>query len=862
MEDLGLSGEDSFESLEEFQMVLSELDGDGSMDKIRVEYEKLILALKKSRENERRLMSKCRQLNAEIVSSSTKVAAALKLSEEDETTITSLKSELDKAWKMVDAARDKERKDNEIIGNLKEDVSNLTKKIDLHTSFSSNQGSSDLLKKIEKLTEERNQLMKTSEDLREKLNKSSAALQQIETQRDTAVQNVSQLQQELLVQQNDIFRETRLKEKLDKEVTQLHADMEAKMKDIKALNLQGQKSREEQQRLEQQLRELRVLHERSTKEQEQMQLKKNKLQQECEQLSSDKDHLHLENQQMANQLKIKEEAVSHMQQEVTKQTKMREAIQKKLHQMEDQKADIEVQRETLKAQIVALEKDLESSQKQVEADKKAQEELIRERDVLNKNVIKAVQSNEKQQNLMKLLEQDKKTLAHEISGYRQEAQKQRKIIQQLEKERDRHINETSSLMQKIQQKMNDIEAREMELFDRRKEVTEAESKLKQQENLLESVTSERNLYSKNLLQATEEIAEMKRRMKTMNNQVTGLRDEILGKEQALARGQQEHKRLEKDNTALKGELQSMKLQLEGTRQQVDSQKAEEQKLQKVISDTEAETVQRKKQLEQVMRERDNLSKQLLHRNDERALLYEKIRIHQSILNKGDFHYNQRLEDIHLLKLEVKRLQCKKRTLDKSLPNIEELRQELFQLQKELLRERSRNSVLEEQLKPINIHRWRQLEGSDPSKYQLIQKIQASQRRLILKTQELEEQELLLQEKEKLYMELKQILARRPGPEAAEQLRQCQWTIRDRTKKLQVLTAQVRMLESKMDEYKSEDQRLHDELANIKKKYLCQKKLLSEQRTKAKVEKIEALPPLPSRPQFTGGGFGIHQPVRQ
>lgn len=49
---------------------------------------------------------------------------------------------------------------------------------------------------------------------------------------------------------------------------------------------------------------------------------------------------------------------------------------------------------------------------------------------------------------MKLLEQDKKTLEHEINGYRQEAQKQRKIIQQLEKERDRYINETSSLMQK------------------------------------------------------------------------------------------------------------------------------------------------------------------------------------------------------------------------------------------------------------------------------------------------------------------------------------------------------------------------------------------------------------------------------
>ena len=37
-----------------------------------------------------------------------------------------------------------------------------------------------------------------------------------------------------------------------------------------------------------------------------------------------------------------------------------------------------------------------------------------------------------------------------------------------------------------------------------------------------------------------------------------------------------------------------------------------------------------------------------------------------------------------------------------------------------------------------------LQGSDPSKYQLIQKIQSLQKRLIAKTQEFEERELLLQ----------------------------------------------------------------------------------------------------------------------
>lgn len=54
----------------------------------------------------------------------------------------------------------------------------------------------------------------------------------------------------------------RLKDKLDKEVKQLNLDVEAKMMDIKALNLEGQKAREEQHKLEQQIRELKVSEKR------------------------------------------------------------------------------------------------------------------------------------------------------------------------------------------------------------------------------------------------------------------------------------------------------------------------------------------------------------------------------------------------------------------------------------------------------------------------------------------------------------------------------------------------------------------------------------------------------------------------
>ena len=77
------------------------------------------------------------------------------------------------------------------------------------------------------------------------------------------------------------------------------------------------------------------------------------------------------------------------------------------------------------------------------------------------------------------------------------------------------------------------------------------------------------------------------------------------------------------------------------------------------------------------------------------------------------------------------------------------------------------------------------QGSDPSQYEMIQKMQMLQKRLIGKTEEVVEKELLIQEKEKLYIELKHILARQPGPEVAEQLQTYQATLKDKTRQMKV-----------------------------------------------------------------------------
>lgn len=52
-----------------------------------------------------------------------------------------------------------------------------------------------------------------------------------------------------------------------------------------------------------------------------------------------------------------------------------------------------------------------------------------------------------------------------------------------------------------------------------------------------------------------------------------------------------------------------------------------------------------------------------------------------------------------------------------------------------------------------------------------------------------------QEKEKLYVELKQILARQPGHQVAEQLQSYQQKLKEKTKEMKSLASELNMYES-------------------------------------------------------------------
>lgn len=82
--------------------------------------------------------------------------------------------------------------------------------------------------------------------------------------------------------------------------------------------------------------------------------------------------------------------------------------------------------------------------------------------------------------------------------------------------------------------------REMAIMDLQKRIGEGEGRLKQQQNLYEAVRADRNLYSKNLIEAQDEIQEMKRKFRIMQHQIEQLKEEISAKDLALVKEHFDH----------------------------------------------------------------------------------------------------------------------------------------------------------------------------------------------------------------------------------------------------------------------------------------------------------------------------------
>ena len=166
-EDMGLDPQ-LYESLEkDFQMVLEDMLGDKSLEKFRTQYEKLHRALKTSYESEKRLVKRCRELHDIMINNAARIKTAIILTKQDSQTINALKKEVERAWKLIDVAKEKEESARNIIQTLRAEIANLNQIVEQGSGLSIGQDNTvhNLMREKEDLKKERDEKLKQIQEL-------------------------------------------------------------------------------------------------------------------------------------------------------------------------------------------------------------------------------------------------------------------------------------------------------------------------------------------------------------------------------------------------------------------------------------------------------------------------------------------------------------------------------------------------------------------------------------------------------------------------------------------------------------------------------------------------------------------------
>jgi chromosome segregation ATPase len=221
-----------------------------------------------------------------------------------------------------------------------------------------------------------------------------------------------------------------------------------------------------------------------------------------------------------------------------------------------------------------------------------------------------------------------------------------------------------------------------------------------------------------------------------------------------------HHSLDKEREGLKNEITRTKKQIASSEQIIRNQDAEMIKLTRIIDEAERERERQEKEIKNSIIEKNLLCTQVTHRNEEVAKAYHQMRVYRGNLMASERQYKDLQSRLFTKQEElgeIKRRADENKASVSCLPN---LRKTIIQLEKELRTEQRKVKSLSEELsRPINVHRWRKLESSDPHKFELIQSIQQLQKLFIEKSDDIMQKDLEIKEQEQLYDEIQAILER-------------------------------------------------------------------------------------------------------
>jgi hypothetical protein len=190
--------------------------------------------------------------------------------------------------------------------------------------------------------------------------------------------------------------------------------------------------------------------------------------------------------------------------------------------------------------------------------------------------------------------------------------------------------------------------------------------------------------------------------------------------------------------------------------------------------------------------------QLIDRNDELCILYERSNQQTDALKKGEVALLKKDDQLRQLRLQTEELKRQYSAAKHRLPERDVHNKRIVEIEYKISMERKKIDELSAKLEdPANEDRWRALEGEDPSTEQLLAKISILEDRMDQKREVLLEKELVLEEVSNLTERLKkQAMSKRDSAKAlATELNGLQGKIRDTTKEMLATVSELSMYQA-------------------------------------------------------------------
>jgi len=729
----------AFESLErEFIDFIRDVETEPSLARFRVEHEKIFRALRKSYNQEKRLLRKCKVLNAEIVNNAAKVESALNLSQQDQNNISSLKEERNKALSLLEIANEKESRAKSTIETLQKEVDNLSSQLfRIKTKIDVDDAT---LKEIMQSRDEATLELKISS---EKLTNVNNELRDTYLVKETLCKDVATLKNLNLVLTDDVQKKdsklnhvNEIRFQLEQTIVDLQSKLDEKTEDY--LNMQCA-SDTSKVRLEQ------ILKQKLEMEKIIQQLKSNEveLNNRIDRINETTENQKVKIAGLSSELRDERKELNLLKAELTRSSCERVRMQKKnddehrtvlrLHQKIEERNVIT---QSLQSEIDSLCKEIDSLK---DREKKSQRNMVileREKNVQQGKILKTEQSVKKVNE--DVLHKDQVILSWEKECMlaKDESESMKMIIHNIQKVCDKQSVDANKQKDAFQKVTTKLRACEMEMQELRKKQEESDKDKKDQEKMRNHMQGEYGKVSRQLSEAETKIRTLTNEINIKISEVQNLKNELSDKNENIVKGHYDWRKVEAQKVQLINEVSRLKQQ--NSQQDVILQKqgSEILNFENMLRQTDEVNLSQRKDYDRIINERDILGTQVIRRNDELALLYEKVKILESSLRKGELQYRERLDDMRLMRLKIKEIQ-RDFSRQKAAPaNLERISKDLQSKERELFREKAKVKALSEELEnPLNVHRWRTLEASDPSIFEMVNKIQTLQKRLIKRTEQ-------------------------------------------------------------------------------------------------------------------------------